>query len=166
MYCLRSVNRLILVSLRVFLFLFAGTMAVSPASASTFNSFQLATDLLSATADPPIVIDLTGKGTGDHHLFLNSRTSTYLSVDCYDACVSPSSDNIFSHDLNNVLAQWLIGDELIYNILGGGTGIGGLTDKTTYYLASMSPVPVPAAIWLFGTALIGLVGFGKRRKIS
>jgi hypothetical protein len=27
-------------------------------------------------------------------------------------------------------------------------------------------VPVPAAIWLFGTALIGLVGFGKRRKAT
>ncbi len=30
--------------------------------------------------------------------------------------------------------------------------------------ASPSPVPVPAAVWLFGTALIGLVGFSKRRK--
>lgn len=28
----------------------------------------------------------------------------------------------------------------------------------------ISPVPVPAAVWLFGTALIGLVGFSKRRK--
>ena len=27
----------------------------------------------------------------------------------------------------------------------------------------MSVVPVPAAIWLFGTALVGLVGFGKRK---
>jgi hypothetical protein len=27
-----------------------------------------------------------------------------------------------------------------------------------------SPVPVPAAVWLFGTALIGLVGYSKRRK--
>ena len=27
-------------------------------------------------------------------------------------------------------------------------------------------VPVPAAIWLFGTALIGLVGFGRRRKAA
>jgi len=26
-----------------------------------------------------------------------------------------------------------------------------------------NPVPVPAAIWLFGSALIGLVGFGKRK---
>jgi hypothetical protein len=27
-------------------------------------------------------------------------------------------------------------------------------------------VPVPAAIWLFGTALLGLIGFGKGRKAS
>jgi len=31
---------------------------------------------------------------------------------------------------------------------------------------SISAVPLPAAIWLFGTALIGLVGFGKCRKAA
>jgi hypothetical protein len=31
---------------------------------------------------------------------------------------------------------------------------------------AVSPVPVPAALWLFGTALIGLVGFGKCRKTT
>ena len=30
--------------------------------------------------------------------------------------------------------------------------------------SGLNPVPVPAAIWLFGTALLGLVGFSKRRK--
>ena len=29
---------------------------------------------------------------------------------------------------------------------------------------ALSPVPAPAAIWLFGTGLIGLVGFGKCRQ--
>ncbi len=29
---------------------------------------------------------------------------------------------------------------------------------------AVSAVPVPAAIWLFGTALVGLVGFGKRKS--
>jgi len=33
-------------------------------------------------------------------------------------------------------------------------------------LGALNPVPVPAAIWLFGTALIGMVGFGKRRKAT
>jgi hypothetical protein len=31
---------------------------------------------------------------------------------------------------------------------------------------SVSVVPVPAAVWLFGTALIGFVGLGKRRKAT
>jgi hypothetical protein len=39
----------------------------------------------------------------------------------------------------------------------------GLSDT---FSASVNPVPVPAAIWLFGTALIGLVGFGKRMKAA
>lgn len=30
---------------------------------------------------------------------------------------------------------------------------------------NMNVVPVPGAVWLFGTALIGLVGFSQRRKI-
>ena len=31
-------------------------------------------------------------------------------------------------------------------------------------IMNLSPVPVPAAAWLFGSALIALVGFGNRRK--
>jgi len=31
---------------------------------------------------------------------------------------------------------------------------------------SVSAVPVPAAVWLFGTALIGFVGYSRRRRIS
>jgi len=31
---------------------------------------------------------------------------------------------------------------------------------------SVSPVPVPAAVWLFGTALLGLVGFSRRKKVA
>ena len=36
----------------------------------------------------------------------------------------------------------------------------GIIDPGT----GLNPVPVPAAIWLFGTGIIGLVGFSKRRK--
>jgi len=31
---------------------------------------------------------------------------------------------------------------------------------------SVSAVPIPAAAWLFGTALVGLIGFSKRRKAA
>lgn len=30
----------------------------------------------------------------------------------------------------------------------------------------LNPVPVPAAVWLFGTALIGFVGYSRRRKLG
>lgn len=43
-------------------------------------------------------------------------------------------------------------------------------DNETYFgygkLHSVSAIPIPAAVWLFGTALLGLVGFSKRRKAA
>ena len=41
-----------------------------------------------------------------------------------------------------------------------------IIDNLQFNAASPSAVPVPAAVWLFGTALIGLVGFGRRRKAT
>jgi hypothetical protein len=34
------------------------------------------------------------------------------------------------------------------------------------FVRQVSVIPVPAAVWLFGTALIGLFGFSKRRKAA
>ncbi|MCP3670074.1 MAG: hypothetical protein GY814_06500 [Gammaproteobacteria bacterium] len=76
---------------------------------------------------------------------------------------------------------------IIMEIMGGGTHLSdrpstirnlAYTDKfsasgeyqsspVSWLLVAnttLSTVPVPAAIWLFGTALIGLVGYGKRKS--
>lgn len=47
-----------------------------------------------------------------------------------------------------------------------GGGDFWIDDFTYSIRPEISPVPVPAAVWLFGTALIGLVGFSKRRKAA
>ena len=39
-------------------------------------------------------------------------------------------------------------------------------DNLTVSVSGLSEVPVPAAFWLFATALVGLVGFSKRRKVA
>ncbi len=42
-------------------------------------------------------------------------------------------------------------------------------DNSHTYIGSLSvpnPVPVPAAVWLFGTALVGFIGFSRRRKVA
>ena len=48
-------------------------------------------------------------------------------------------------------------DALTHNSLGGfGSASSGLA-----YMPS--PVPIPAAVWLFGSGLIGLVGLARRK---
>ena len=39
-------------------------------------------------------------------------------------------------------------------------------DNVSLTEIDISAVPVPAAVWLFGTALVGLIGYGKRRKVA
>ncbi|MES9974514.1 MAG: VPLPA-CTERM sorting domain-containing protein [Candidatus Thiodiazotropha sp.] len=41
-----------------------------------------------------------------------------------------------------------------------------ISSTTSYFLVreTPSPVPIPAAIWLFGSGLIGLVGYSRRKK--
>jgi len=50
--------------------------------------------------------------------------------------------------------------EIAYFRLQGG--YVGVTDLTV--LQNVSAVPLPAAAWLFGSALLGLFGWGKRRQ--
>ena len=45
----------------------------------------------------------------------------------------------------------------------GGLSTAGLTYDT---LVTTSPVPVPGAVWLFGSALAGLVGYGRRKHLA
>lgn len=53
-------------------------------------------------------------------------------------------------------------------ILGGydGTFAGANLAYTTTISAAASPVPVPGAVWLFGSAMAGLIGFGKRKSTT
>lgn len=46
--------------------------------------------------------------------------------------------------------------------LGLTEGWGAALDNVS--VLAVNPIPIPAAIWLFGTGLIGLIGFSKRRK--
>ena len=44
------------------------------------------------------------------------------------------------------------------------TNTGVFFGATYAIWAPVSPVPIPAAVWLFGTALVGLIGFGRRKS--
>lgn len=54
----------------------------------------------------------------------------------------------------------------VYSIYLGGAGVGSWSQNVSEYQLniSVSQVPVPAAAWLFGGALMSLVGSHRRRK--
>ena len=47
---------------------------------------------------------------------------------------------------------------------GGSIDLAGDLDRRVRF--DLAPVPVPAAVWLFGTALVGFVGYSRRRKLA
>jgi hypothetical protein len=52
----------------------------------------------------------------------------------------------------------------VYSILlGGYSGAGNFGPHAGYSL-SISSVPVPGAVWLFVSAMFGLVGFQRRKQ--
>ena len=65
---------------------------------------------------------------------------------------------------DNLLLDMALGVRL-YNLnLDVPSGNNSSVDFDNVMLEYISPVPVPAAVWLFGSALLGLGGFNMRRK--
>ena len=54
----------------------------------------------------------------------------------------------------------------VYTVLLGGNEFGSVFSPTADYKLSISAVPVPGAVWLFGSAMAGLIGFGRRNVKS
>lgn len=54
----------------------------------------------------------------------------------------------------------------VYSIYLGGAGVGRWNQNVDGYVlnVSSSPVPVPGAVWLFGSAIVGMIGFGRRKS--
>ena len=92
-----------------------------------------------------------------------------------------SASNDIEYDLGAPELEFLAGDLfgfdiLIYNGVNDATAdfssfflgfddLDGLYGEwqTTVVFSPVSAVPVPAAVWLFGSGLLGLIGFAKRK---
>jgi len=71
--------------------------------------------------------------------------------------------NGFMSDSSGLVAQLFVDGDTSRDIIWTTStepspDIGGW-----FYQANIPPVPVPAAVWLFGSGLIGLIGFARRK---
>ncbi len=74
--------------------------------------------------------------------------------------VALDSDNLFNQVIS--YSGTAITSALYALVATGSIELGSAAESIDNL--SFSPVPIPAAFWLFGTALIGLVGFNRRRR--
>jgi hypothetical protein len=68
--------------------------------------------------------------------------------------------------LDNVTADFLLGGSLLdisFTVLDPNRFMYTL-DGTAFMLPEDLVIPIPAAIWLFGSGLLGLVGMARRKK--
>jgi hypothetical protein len=110
-------------------------------------------DAIALQLGATVVDSIVYRGIGDHLGYL-AEGNSFTVADSGSFTMSIArlpngiDTNVNSDDFNSAC------------ITPGSANIGGSGDCSV----SVSPVPVPAAIWLFGSGLIGLTGVSRRRK--
>lgn len=104
-------------------------------------------DLVSAPAPNLTILDALGVTVVLNRQLVNGAVDGVCAVEAcsisVDAIAIEFSDFVFGG-----------------NLLNGGLTIG----HSEASLAGVSPVPVPAAVWLFGSGLVGIIGIARRRR--
>ncbi len=128
---------------------------------------------------------------GDYHLFITSPGGPMTDLGKLDSSVLSSSkfginasgqvvgstsghgfvtDNGVIQDLNTLLVATATGwdIEIAYDINDAGqiAGWGVHNGLTRAFLLTPVAVPVPAAVWMMGSGLLGLLGVNARRRAS
>lgn len=161
---------------------FFTALGISTDITAPFNSFVTATTTgTELNALTPASVDVGGVGLLNNYLNDSNNTN--------GANVSTAADGIsywafqpggFQGSFNGLFtpASGLVGtalDLVLFEVTFLGdfinpatfaqTVLGSLTLDASGNLnfTSAAPIPLPAAVWLFGTALAGLIGFGRRR---
>lgn len=83
-------------------------------------------------------------------------SDTFEIVYLDDGSIAGRSDLLPGTPFTPFAGNWTYGKGT--GVDGSGVGIGGLY--------TLSAVPVPAAIWLFGSGLLGLVGIARHKKAA
>lgn len=90
-------------------------------------------------------------------------SSCYLLID--SGLDDTTNDVKFLFDLSSGALAWDGMAQLSIDSFFSDIG-GTIASISLYEDLSVSPVPVPAAIWLFGSALLGFIGFSRKTRVG
>jgi hypothetical protein len=122
--------------------------------------------------------DLAFDDTGN--LFLSANTGIYDSIVSVDKHTGMGTllfelgfdqVNGLSFEESRLFGFTLYGETFIIDTDGGWDGLVAMTGLDAFgadagMMVIPPAVPVPAAVWLFGTGILGLIGYSKRRKTA
>ena len=110
-------------------------------------------------------------GEWNHAAFIYDKNGATSTLSIYLNGVFEASASANFSTMGSMREDWLLGAQYDAGLTPAYYLDGYLDDFRIYdtaltaaeVSAMVSTVPVPAAVWLFDTALIGLVGFGRRK---
>jgi hypothetical protein len=128
-----------------------------------------------------VVTDIAGLATSGSLVLTSGLVGTY-SLHAYAGAPVQKISPLGAFIYNNMTYSGAAADLDIYGLLFVGNGLeiniwgNGVGNPYSFYAyngssfivssnaASFAAVPVPAAVWLFGSAFIGLAGMVKRKQ--
>lgn len=139
--------------------------AATPGCTTTEGSFRaLTTFRITNDADPtgtsPSVFTYVGHAYDGNNLTLPGANSPLYDNNPY---VVSGGDGVANGVVSRTFQNLAPGD---YIAFVGGVNYNSQTNQATRGIGgtlTVTPVPVPAAVWLFGSGLAGLVGLMRRR---
>lgn len=149
-------------------FSFTNASAVTPSGAFGGFSYDFDGSLYTNTSGGTVNIggtQVANNVVGNGYLVLGSETCTDL--DASSACGAVIHDAApGTGGINNDYTYSVFPPD--FSTLTMYMEVNSATSQYLYKLefAAVSEVPVPAAAWLFGSALVGLAGVGRKRKMA
>lgn len=150
----------------------AATALSSTASASVYTVDFDSNGLYTNSVDTPVgavsdtynfAIGLSGGdtlGSASNHILTTVQNIGGFNFSIYDA----SNATMFSGGSNETAFLSLAAGTYHAVVSGIASGSSGGKYSVSIYTDAPASVPVPAALWLLGSGLIGLVGVARRKE--